>query len=492
MVGSYLRLGSPSDSIELAENEARMKAHIDKKVRWRLLPILFIAALMCYLDRTNLSFAALEMNHDLGLTDTQYGVGAGVFFATYASFGIPCSIFVKRIGARLGLPFILVLWGLASGAMAFIQTTHDFYVLRLIVGATEAGFFPSVIYYLTLWFSEEDMGLSYTSVMTSTAVSGIVGGPLAGFIMTYFNGVLGLSGWRWLFIAEAAPTIVLGFVMLLYLDGSPKHARFLSPDEKAWLVGRQTAQESNRKSSHAVNGLWDALKLPWLWIIIAIWLLYSCGYYGIIFWMPLLISSLGKIPTLVVGLLSAIPYVAAGVSMMVVARSSDRTLERRLHLAIPALISAIGFFGAAAIHSFFGNLLELLLACLSIAAAGVWAMFGPYWAIPTAMLTGDTAAAGFALINSFGVLGGFLGPYVAGVVREMTGNYDVALIIFGTLMTLSGVLALCLRPNIGSNAESSNMLPTHVPLARRNGLSYVQEANNGYAPIVERNTANET
>lgn len=257
-----------------AESDARMRAVVDAKVRKRLLPVLFIAALMCYLDRTNLSFAALQMNTDLGLNDIVYGIGAGIFFATYAVFGIPGSLLVKRMGARIGLPLILVLWGLASGGMAFINNTTDFYILRLLVGATEAGFFPAVIYYLTLWFAEEDMGLSYTTVMTSTAVSGIIGGPLAGVIMHYSDNFIGVRGWRWLFVAEAVPTILLGFYMLYFLDAEPRYARFLDDEEKRWLVRRQQKQVENRDGAHAVNGLAEALKLRWLWVIIGIWLLY--------------------------------------------------------------------------------------------------------------------------------------------------------------------------------------------------------------------------
>ncbi len=468
----YVRLGG--SSIEVAESEVKMKAVVDQKIRTRIIPILFIAALLCYIDRTNLSFAALQMNKDLRLSHSVYGIGAGIFFATYAVFGIPSSLLVKRMGARLGMPLILILWGIASGGMAFIQSTRDFYVLRLLVGATEAGFFPAVIYYLTLWFDEEDMGLSYTTVMTSTALSGVIGGPLATVIMTYCDNLFGMRGWRWLFICEAVPTIVLGFVMLFYLDGEPQYARFLTIEERNWLVARQKRQEENRSERHAVNGLYHALRLKWLWIIIGVWLLYSCGYYGIIFWLPLLIESLGLNSNIVlVGFLSSIPYVCAAAAMLSVARSSDRQLERRLHLALPALIAAIGFFGAAAIHSFFGNQLVPLLACLSLAASGVWAMFGPYWAIPTAMLTGDTAAAGFALINSLGVVGGYVGPYLVGLLTDEFGSYDISLAIFGVMMTVSGSLALCLRHDIGSNAE-----PHSTPLAVNSSrVKYLDEEN---------------
>lgn len=454
MGGKYVPLPSAT-KVGVLRDDVHMRDVVNRKLQKRLLPILFTAALMCYLDRTNLSFAALDMNSDLSFTERNYGIGAGIFFATYASFGVPSSVVVKRIGARVGLPLILIAWGLASGAMALVNNVTDFYLLRLLVGATESGFFPSVIYYLTLWFAEEDMGLSYTIVMTATAVSGIIGGPLAGLIMTYLDGVLGIRSWRWLFIAEAIPTIILAFVMFFYLDANPTSARFLTREEREWLVKRQQSELDKREDQHAVQGLSQALRLPWLWLIIGVWLLYSCGYYGIIFWLPLLLKSVSGMSNVVVGFISAVPYLAAGASMIFVARSSDRLRERRLHLALSALVAAIGFFGASAIHKFFGEQLPLLLLCLSIAAGGVWAMFGPYWGIPTSILSGETAAAGFALINSFGVVGGYLGPFIVGELTAKSGNYNSSLAIFGLFMTVCGGLALCLQPNIG------NIVTTH-------------------------------
>lgn len=414
---------------------------------------------MCYLDRTNLSFAALDMNTDLNFSERTYGVGAGVFFATYAGFGVPCSILVKRIGAKFGLPLILIAWGIASGAMALITNKLDFFILRLLVGATESGFFPAVVYYLTLWFAEEDMGLSYTVVMTSTTVSGIIGGPVAGMIMTYLDGLWGVRSWRWLFITEAIPTIILAVVMFFYLDAEPSKARFLTREERDWLVSRQESELEARSGNHAVNGLGQALRLKWLWIIIGIWLLYSCGYYGIIFWLPLLLQSVSHMSNVMVGFVSSIPYLAAGVAMLVVAKSSDRSKERRMHLGLSALLSAIGFFAASAIHSFFGEQLPLLLLCLSVAASGVWAMFGPYWGIPTSILSGDGAAAGFAVINSTGVIGGYLGPFLVGELTEKTGSYDSALALFGVFMVICGILSFSLKPSIGSLSPSQSATP---------------------------------
>lgn len=461
MGGHYAPVRSSGPRDPAADDDFRMRQIVNAKVQRRLLPILFIAALMCYLDRTNLSFAALDMNADLGFSERTYGVGAGVFFATYAAFGIPSSVFVKRIGARLGLPFILFAWGVASGAMALINSVRDFYLLRLLVGATESGFFPAVIYYLTLWFAEEDMGLSYTIVMTSTAVSGIIGGPLAGIIMTYLDGFLGIRSWRWLFIAEAVPTIILAFFMLFYLDGEPSKARFLTREEREWLMNRQQTELDARNGNHSVSGLGQALRLSWLWLIIGIWLLYSCGYYGIIFWLPLLLKSVSHMSNVLVGFISALPYLCAGAAMILVARSSDRLRERRLHLAVSAVVAAFGFFGASAIHRVMGEQLTLLLVCLSVAASGVWAMFGPYWGIPTSILSGETAAAGFALINSTGVIGGYLGPFLVGELTARTGTYDAALALFGAFMVVCAGLSLCLSPSTGdqSSHQSTDRLP---------------------------------
>lgn len=473
MGGHYVAVRSGARAESLSDDEIRMRDTVNAKVQKRLLPILFIAALMCYLDRTNLSFAALDMNTDLGFSERTYGVGAGVFFATYAAFGVPSSVFVKRIGAKLGLPLILFAWGIASGAMALINNVRDFYILRLLVGATESGFFPAVIYYLTQWFAEEDMGLSYTIVMTSTAVSGVIGGPLAGIIMTYMDGSLGIRSWRWLFIAEAIPTILLAVVMLFYLDGDPTKARFLSREEREWLVNRQRTELEARSGNHAVGGLAEALRLRWLWLIIGIWLLYSCGYYGIIFWLPLLLKSVSHLSNVVVGFISALPYLAAGAAMVIVARSSDRLRERRLHLAAAAFVSAVGFFGASAINRLLGEQLPLLLFCLSVAMSGVWAMFGPYWGIPTSILSGETAAAGFALINSTGVIGGYLGPFLVGELTARTGTYDAALALFGMFMVVCGGLALCLRSDIGDQTASQSA----APLRLEDQVKYSASAN---------------
>lgn len=462
-----------------------MRETVNAKVQRRLLPILFIAALMCYLDRTNLSFAALDMNTDLGFSDRTYGVGAGVFFATYAAFGVPASVLVKRIGAKIGLPLILLAWGLASGAMALINNKRDFYVLRLVVGATESGFFPAVIYYLTLWFAEEDMGLSYTIVMTSTAVSGIIGGPAAGLIMTYMDGVFGIRSWRWLFIVEAVPTIVLAVVMFFYLDGEPSKSRFLTREERDWLVNRQQRELEERTGAHSVGGLREALRMRWLWIITAIWLLYSCGYYGIIFWLPLLLKSVSDMSNVLVGFVSSVPYLSAGLAMILVARSSDRSRERRLHLAMSAFISAIGFLGASAIHSLFGEKLPLLLLCLSVAASGVWAMFGPYWGIPTSILSGETAAAGFAMINSVGVVGGYLGPFLMGELTERTKTYDLALAVFGGFMILCGALAICLKPSVGSIAASQSSVALNPGMEHRK-YSIAEDVENSGTQLSSR------
>lgn len=413
------------------------------------------------------------MNDDLKFNEHIYGIGAGVFFATYAIFGVPSSILVRRIGAKYGLPLILFAWGFASAAMALINNVVHFYVIRLIVGATEAGFFPAVIYYLTLWFAEEDMGLSYTIVMTSTAVSGILGGPLAGIIMTYMNGWWGVAGWRWLFIMEAVPTVLLAVFMFFYLDAEPGSARFLEVEERRWLVERQKNELERREGRHAVDGLSSALKLRWLWIIIGVWLLYSCGYYGIIFWLPLLLKSLEGMSNVVVGFVSALPYICAGAGMILVARSSDRTRERRFHLAISAMISAVGFFAASSIRSFYGSAFIPILLSLCLAAAGIWSMFGPYWGIPTSILSGDTAAASFALINSVGVVGGYIGPYLVGELTHKTGSYDAALAVFGGMMTLSAILTLQLKPNIGISTRGHGTPELMSPLGpKENGMSY--------------------
>lgn len=452
-----IRLASATGAVEKLDVE--LKVSVDGKLRRRLLPLLFLGALICYVDRTNISFAALQMNRELWLTHRQYGMAAGLFFITYSLFAVPSTLVVKRVGPHRGLPVILTLWGVASGAMAVAQSAKQLYALRLALGAAQAAFFPSTVYYLTLWFSQAEMALTYATVRTATAASGIVGGFLAGTIMRYTDHFSNVRGWRWMFALEAAPAFALALIMLLVLDSEPSHATFLNIEEREWLACRQRTgrDDSTARESGSGNGLIHALRLPWLWLLIAIWLLYSCGYYGVIFWLPLLIKSMGTNDELKVGLLSAIPYVAAVGTMLVVARSSDRSGERRMHLAGCAYLAAGGFFSAAAIHARYENTKAPLLACLSVAAAGVWAMFGPYWAIPTAMLSGDSAAAAFAVINSVGVLGGFIGPWLVGVIREKTGSFNGALVAFGVILSLSGTLSLCLRVNSGPRSDRSSI-----------------------------------
>lgn len=491
---------------------AALDAVVMAKVQRRLLPLLFAAALLCYLDRTNLSFAALEMNAELGLTPGQYGTGAAVFFCTYASLGVPAALVVKRVGAHRGLPALLAGWALASGGMGAITSVRGFYLARLAVGAAEAGFFPSVIYYLTGWFRQVDMGFSYTAIMTSTAVSGVLGGPLAGAILGAvgrWGGAAAGSGWRWLFVLEAAPTMVLAVVLALVLDAGPASARFLTTPERAHLVARQAREAAARTAPPAGagagegggdRGLLASLRLPWMRLLVAIWLLYSCAYYGLIFWLPLLLQAssvasavaAGAAPAsdaatapvglsaAAIGLASAVPYTAAAVGMLLVARSSDAACERRLHLAIPSFASAVGFAVAAVAVATAAGVGWVVMG-VSIAAAGCWSLFGPYWAVPTAALSGDTAAAAFAAINSVGVVGGYVGPALVGALVgrggaaaggegggavgseagsaltaaaavAASGGYAAALGVFGGLMVVVGALALALDPGVGGRA----------------------------------------
>lgn len=425
--------------------DASIKASVDGKLQRRLLPLLFLSALLCYVDRTNISFAARQMKKELSLSPRDYGVVAGVFFLSYSVCAVPGTLLVKRVGPHRGLAVVVLLWGFASGAMAMARSARELIALRLLLGAAQAPFFPSIVYYLTQWYTPGEMAVAYAKVRTATAVSGIIGGPLAGAIMH-------VSNWRWLFALEAVPAFIITIALLIALDADPSQARFLNTDERAWLLRHVRSlrpHEDTAGTDRLSARLSAAVRTRGLWTLVLVWLLYSCGYYGVIFWLPLLIGSSASSP-LAVGLLSAVPYSAAVVSMLVVARSSDRTGERRAHIAGSATFGAVGFFCAAGVARFGGTATTPMLACLSAAAAGVWAMFGPFWAIPTGLFKGDAAAAGFALINSVGVLGGFVGPWLVGVIKERTGSYDEALAAFGGILLLSAAVSLCLAVNEGS------------------------------------------
>jgi D-galactonate transporter len=411
------------------------------KVRRRLIPFLFVLYIVSYLDRINVGFAALQMNQALGLSSTAFGLGAGMFFLSYTLFEIPSNVILARVGARLWIARIMITWGLASSSMMFARTATHFYLLRFLLGAAEAGFFPGIIYYLTEWFPRRERARSIAGFMTATLVAGIVGGPVSGVLLS-MHGAGGLAGWQWLFLLEGLPAIVLGFAVLWLLPDRPRDAKWLSGAERVSLEALLEADvQVGPPDVHSVRA---ALSSRRIWLLAAVYFTIPVALYAIGFWLPQMIQSIRSIGSapgtssdLAVGILSAIPYLAGAVGMTMTARHSDRTGERRWHIVIAALVGGCAFALSAAVNSVAGS-----LATLSFALVGLASMFGPFWALATSSLGGVGAAAGIALINSIGNTGGFVGPYLVGYIRDATNSFAWGLVAIGAVLAFVPMLVL--------------------------------------------------
>lgn len=408
------------------------------KVSWRLLPFLLLLYVIAWIDRVNISFAALQMNADMGFSDAVYGFGAGVFFIGYALFEVPSNLILVRVGARLWIARIMITWGLISVLMMFVAGPISFYVLRFLLGVAEAGFLPGIIYYLGNWYPAKDRARAVSWFMLAIPLSTVVGAPLAGIILE-LDGWRGLHGWQWLFLLEGIPAVVLGVVVLGYLTDSPDKAGWLEPAERRWLAERIASEQRTAHARHGV-GLKSALVHPTVWLLGLILFACQSGSYGLTLWIPQIVRSLSGLNDLTVSMISALPYVAAAIGMIAIGASSDRTGERFLHIAIPSAIGGLGFIASA----YFVSPLPAMVA-LTIAAVGDLGTRGPFWALPTRFLTGSAAAAGIALINTMASLGGFVGPSMVGVVRRFTGSFAGGLVFLGVLLLLAAIAAVALR-----------------------------------------------
>jgi ACS family tartrate transporter-like MFS transporter len=402
-------------------------------VRRRLIPFLFVLYLVSYLDRVNVSFAALQMNEELGFSASIYGFGAGIFFLSYVLFEIPSNLLLERFGVRIWIARIMITWGALSAATMFVRGTWSFFILRLLLGAAEAGFFPGIILYLTRWFPARERARTVAWFMTATALAGVIGGPVSGALLT-MHGVFGLAGWQWLFLLEGVPAILLGVAVLVWLPERPRDARWLSPGESAAIEAAVAAEHAE---IHAVahHDLWPALRSGRVWLLAVIYFTIVMSFYGISLWLPQIVQSFAYVGPLGAGLLSAVPYLAAAVGMVIVASRSDRSGTRTGFVAGAALAGAAGFVAAAWWHN-----PVAALAALSLAAFGVWSTLGPFWTLPAGFLVGPAAAGGIALINAVGNIGGFAGPYVLGYVRGRTGSFSAGLLVLAASLVATAVL----------------------------------------------------
>lgn len=407
------------------------------KVFRRLVPFFMLCYFISFLDRVNVGFASLQMNDAIGLTPAQYGLGSGLFFLLYFLFEVPSNLLLVRVGTRIWIARILITWGLISGATAFVTGPWSFYAVRLLLGLAEAGFFPGVAYCITLWFPSAYRARVMGYLLVAAPLSSVIGSPISGMLLGLrgLDGLGGLQGWQWMFLIEAAPAVILGFVTLRYLKGSPRDAHWLQADERAWLAARMTSEDNRRRGEHDIP-VARVFSDRRVWMLAAMAFGFFLTIYGIGFFLPQIVKSFG-LTDVQTGFVTAFPYVIGSASLVFWARRADRTGERRWNIAIPALIAAAALVGAGLIDA-----PMLKLGCFCVLAFGVFGALPAFWAINTDLLSGAAAAASIAWIGAVGNLGGFAGPYLLGVTKARTGGYTAALLLMAVVALLAAGIAL--------------------------------------------------
>ncbi|OMP68785.1 hypothetical protein BTO28_01400 [Domibacillus epiphyticus] len=418
----------------------------------RLIPFLFILYIISYLDRANIGYAALDMNADLGITSEVFGFISGIFFIGYFLFEVPSNILLQRYGSRVWIARILITWGIVSVATAFAQEASHLYIIRFLLGVAEAGFFPGIILYLNFWFRKKELARTIAMFMTAIPVSYIIGGPLSTWIMDNIEW-LGVSGWRWMFILEGSPAVILGIVTYFYLTNKPEEAKWLSKEEKTWLIEelRKDKEEHEGKKEVQEKDHKKALTDKKVWHLAIIYFVYISGSLGVGYWMPQIIKELSSfLSNTQIGLISTIPFIVATIAMNYWAVRSDRTGERKMHSAIPLVIGALALIGAGLTSNPF-----LSMFFLTLSLAGMYCFKGPFFALPSMLLTPSTTVVGIAVINSIGNLGGFLGPYAVGLMKDSTGSTGAGLIFLSAMLLIGFVLVLFIK-NSSVQAKSTS------------------------------------
>lgn len=411
-------------------------AGIYRKVTLRFLPFLFICYLFNYFDRVNVGFAKLQMLDDLKLSETVYGLGAGIFFIGYFMFGIPSNLALHKFGARRWIAIIMVIWGSFSTAMLFTHSATSFYILRFFTGVAEAGFFPGIVLYFTMWYPAAQRGRIMALFMSAIPVSGIIGGPLSGWILDYFSaGHANMAGWQWLFLLQGLPTVFLGLAVPFILDDSVASAKWLNKDEKA-LLANDIRQDEKQKETTGKESFTSAFANGRVWLLAVVYFCIQMGVYAISFWLPSIIKSIGFQSPMAIGWLSSLPYIAAGIAMIAVGRSADAKRERRWHLIFPMVFGASGLI----ISSLFAQDAIIAMIGLTIATAGILTALPMFWPMPSAFLGTVAAAGGLALINSMGNLAGFASPYLVGWLKDATQSTNLALYLLAGVLCLGAVL----------------------------------------------------
>ncbi len=407
-----------------------------RRITWRIVPFIMLLYFVAYIDRVNIGFAALTMKEDLGFTASILGFGAGIFFWGYFLFEVPSNIILHKVGARLWIARVMVTWGIISAGMAFIEGPTSFYIMRFLLGAAEAGFFPGIILYLSYWFPARHRAGVTAFFMAAAPLSTALGSPLSAALLE-MNGVMGLHGWQWMFILEAVPALILGVVVFFYMTDKPEKASWLKDDERAWLV-KAMQQENAGKAGSAGHGILSGLANPRVLALAMIYFGTSAGLYTLGIWAPQIIKQLG-VSSMTVGFLNAIPPIVSVVAMVLWSRHSDRTGERTWHVVIACVAATIGLIVAAGSNSIVG-----LIAALTLVNIGISCAKPPLWSMPTMFLSGAAAATGIATINSIGNLGGFAGPAMIGWIKDQTGSFNGGLYFVAGLLVLSAVLTMVL------------------------------------------------
>jgi ACS family tartrate transporter-like MFS transporter len=442
--GKYMKKLSPSEpqetnSVVLTPEQSHK---LYSKITWRLIPLLFICYIIAYIDRINVGFAKLQLQDVLGVDErifgSVYGLGAGLFFIGYFLFEVPSNLILQRVGARFWIARIMIVWGIVSSTMMFIGSTTAFYSIRFLLGVAEAGFYPGVILYLTYWFPDKERARAVALFATGTVIAGIVGSPLSGAILE-LNGLGGLEGWQWLFLMEGLPAVLIGLVVIFVLPDHPGKARWLSSVEKAWIQSRLD-EDAVHSKGRAHFRLSEVFMSGRIWLLCLVYFLLTLGIYGYEMWLPSIIKEFSGLNYSIVGLINAIPYFVAIIAMLIIGYNSDRTGERRWHVAGTAFAAAAGFCFSAYLRNPYLALMSLMIALVGLKSA-----MGPFWALSTTFLSGTAAAGGIALINSVGNLGGFVGPTLVGVINDWTGSIVMSLWILGGALMLMGILILTIK-----------------------------------------------
>ena len=446
-----------------AADQGAIETATVRKLRLRILPFVFLLYVIAYLDRTNIGFAALTMNKELAITSQQFGFLAGIFFFGYFIFEVPSNLLLHKIGARIWIARILITWGFVAVLTGFVHTAHQLYLVRFLLGLAEAGYFPGILLYMTYWFREREQAQAIAFFMAATPFTSIIGAPVSGLILDHAHW-FGLSSWRWLLMLEGFPAIVCGLLTYLLLPNRPAEAKFLTPEEKE-RISSELAREQRQKLAKNRSLAIEVFANGRVWHLTAIALLANSASYAMVFWMPQFMKALSsKYSNTTVGTFVMIPYLVGLTAMILVAQRSDRSLERRYHAAVPAIIGAIFLvlLGTTTTNS---AVFSVMLWCF--AASGIYSLWGPFWSLPNEFLTGLSAAAGIALINCFGNLGGFIGPYAIGAISNRTGRLQTGLVFVASSLFASAVLILALRkrkaPETGAVAmaqRSPVVLPT--------------------------------